>query len=183
MSDLVALSPDVDLQSSDSIYITLPPSLSLLLDLSLPPSSSSSENLNSLYSAKQRCSPVFPTCSDCHSMFPADSGMPNPLMLSFVRPLIVSMTLDLDIITHDPYSHVGEPISTVLPPSNSWIFDPSLPLPLPDLSLPPPPSPSEDSDFDINLNYPDVSLSTVAGPLKANHEPTGMCLIERFPEK
>jgi hypothetical protein len=169
MSDLEAISSNADLQSPDSVYITVSPSWSCLLDGSLPPWSSSGDS--SLYFSQLR-SPVLPVYPKSHSTFPVNLGIHKLRFVQF-RLLIVSTTPDLDSNTHDAVSQSWGPISTTLLSCDSC-----------ELSLPPPPSPSQSSDIiDIDLSHRGVYPSTASDPLKANHASTGMCLIDSFPEK
>jgi hypothetical protein len=79
LSDLEAVARGPEIQDSDSIYMTVPPSMPRLLDLSLPPSSPSDDN--SLYSNYQGCCAKPLTSTHSGSCCPTDPGM-----LSLIYP-------------------------------------------------------------------------------------------------
>ena len=64
---------DTDAPSFDSIFMTIPPSMPCLLDLSLPPSSSQSSS-SSLYVSHLKHSEIPPTRIDSQSFSPTDIG-------------------------------------------------------------------------------------------------------------
>lgn len=76
ISESEAISHSAELQSFDSVYITVPSSFPCLLDLPLPPSTSQSSD-NSLYLDQHWFSATMPSCVDSHARFPADTGTHN----------------------------------------------------------------------------------------------------------
>ena len=81
LSDLEAVAHDPGIQESDSIYMTVPPSMPCLSDLPLPPSSSSS-NDSSLYLSHQEYSTIPSASADSGSgsCCPANTGMVAPIL-------------------------------------------------------------------------------------------------------
>jgi len=79
-SGFETITNNADLHVSDSIYMTVPPSLPCLLDLSLPPSSSQYSD-SSLYFSHQKFSAMTPTCVDSRLVLPENMGMNSTLWL------------------------------------------------------------------------------------------------------
>jgi hypothetical protein len=79
LSDLEAVAHDPGIQDSDSIYMTVPASMSCLLDLPLPPSSSPS-NDSSLYLSHQECSTMPLASADSGSCYPTNICMLAPIL-------------------------------------------------------------------------------------------------------
>jgi hypothetical protein len=79
LSDLEAVGHEPGIRESDSIYMTVPPSMPRLLDLPLPPSSSPS-NDSSLYLSHQEYSTIPPASADSGSCCPTNTGMLAPIL-------------------------------------------------------------------------------------------------------
>jgi hypothetical protein len=105
-SNVEAITDELKLQDSDSIYMTIPPLLPWILDFSLPTSSSPfTSSSSSLYLSPQKRSVISPTRADIHShsFCPADTG--TRMLLPWIHTLMVLMWSDVHSITcnTDPY--------------------------------------------------------------------------------
>jgi hypothetical protein len=74
-SDPEAITHDTDTQTFDSIFMTVPPCLPCLVDLSSPPSSSQSSSTSPLCLSHQMRPAIPPTCTYSHSFSPEDIGL------------------------------------------------------------------------------------------------------------
>ena len=129
--------PDIQDSASDSIYMTVSPSVPRLLDLSLPPSLPSSD---SFYSIHQKCSATLHDSAHSRLFRARRAGMLASVLPRF--PILIYLApSDSEPITHN--ADVD---------SIHMTFPSSLPCIL-DFSLPPSPSPSRTSSLTSSLHF------------------------------